>query len=126
MSIWETPGRESTETFLTFLTRLMILVGIPVVGLSLLSARQVMILFSTPDYVQGALSFPWWLPGVSCWGWQWIAQRGMILANKTVRIMVLYSVAGLSNIIANLLLVPKMGYIGPLGPPSRVTCFCCC
>ena len=89
----------------------MILVGIPaVVGLSLLS-WQVMILFSTPDYVQGAVIIPLVAAGGFLLGLQWIAQRGMILANKTVRIMVLYSVAGLSNIIANLLLVPKMGYI---------------
>ncbi len=111
VSVWERQGRRATELMLTFLTRVMILIGIPaVVGLSVL-AREIVALVSAPAYIEGAIIIPFVAAGVFLAGLQWIAQRGMMLANRTVLIMVLYLVAGLSNIAANVVLVPRYGYV---------------
>lgn len=111
VSIWEQQGRKPTESFLAFVTRVLILIGAPaVVGMSLLS-KQIMVLFSTEDYVAGAVIIPFVAGGVFLLGLQWIAQRGMMLANKTKSIMILYTTVGLLNIVLNIVLVPRFGYV---------------
>ncbi len=110
VSLWERDGRLATESFLTFVTRIYCLITLPaVIGLSLV-ARDLLAVFATPEYLPGYIIFPFVSAGGFLIGIQWIAQRGLLLANKTRIILILYTMAGLVNLAANLLLVPRFGY----------------
>lgn len=111
VSIWENQGQTATETFLTFLTKIYVLTGLPVVaGLSILS-KEILIICSSADYARGHVVIPFVSAGAFLLGLQWIAQRGLMLANETRVQMFLFIMAGISNIVANLVLVPKYGFI---------------
>jgi O-antigen/teichoic acid export membrane protein len=110
VSSWEYKGRAATETFLTFLTRVFFIVGVPAtVGLSLLS-KDVMRLLTPLEYADGWVIIPFVALGSFVVGLQWIAQRGLMLENRTMRILLFFSIAGVANILGNILLVPRFGY----------------
>jgi len=110
-SLWENKGKKETESFLSFIFLLYILLGLPAMtGLSLMS-KELVVLMSTPDYLPGAIIIPYVSAGGFFVGMQWIAQRGMILAEKTQRILFLYVFAGFLNIILNFIFIPKYGFI---------------
>jgi O-antigen/teichoic acid export membrane protein len=111
VATWEQKGRRGTELFLTFLTRVFILLGLPAaVGLAVLS-RDTVTLFANEDYAQGATIVPYVSAGAFLLGLQWIAQRGMLFAQRTKTVLVLYTIAGLTNIAANIILVPRYGFV---------------
>ena len=107
---WENQGREKTEQLLTRLTRLFLLICLPItVGLTSLALPFVTLL-TGEAYHEGyrivgfvAFStFAWGLSRIACWG--------LILNNKTLQFAINQLLAGALNIGLNLLLVPVYGY----------------
>jgi O-antigen/teichoic acid export membrane protein len=107
---WENQGREKTEQLLTKLTRLFLLICLPItVGLTSL-ALPFITLLTGEAYHEGyrivgfvAFStFAWGLSRIACWG--------LILNNKTLRFAMNQLFAGALNIGLNILLVPVYGY----------------
>lgn len=107
---WEVQGRENTERLLTRLTRLFLIICLPVtVGLTSLALPFVTLL-TGEAYHEGyrivgfvAFStFAWGLSRIACWG--------LLLNNKTLRFAMNQLLAGAINIGLNILLVPIYGY----------------
>lgn len=107
---WETQGREKTEYLLTRLTRLFLIIGLPItVGLTGLALPFVTLL-TGEAYHEGyrivgfvAFStFTWGLSRIACWG--------LLLNNKTLQFALNQLLAGALNIGLNLLFVPAYGY----------------
>lgn len=108
---WERVGREASESLLRAITEGFVLVAVPsVFGLAAVAVPALHVLASRP-YGVAAPVMPVVAAGSLALGLQWIAQRGMMLGGDTLRIMWCYAGAGAVNIIANLLLVPRFGYI---------------
>lgn len=108
---WETQGRENTERLVSRLTRMYLILCLPVtVGLSILALPFVNILtgeayhegYRIVGYVAFS-TFAWGLSRIACWG--------LILNNKTLRFASNQLLAGAINIGLNLLLVPVYGYV---------------
>lgn len=108
---WEAQGRENTERLITRLTRLFLIICLPVtVGLTCL-ALPFITLLTGEAYHEGyrivgfvAFStFAWGLSRIACWG--------LILNNKTFRFAMNQLLAGALNIGLNILLVPLYGYV---------------
>ncbi len=108
---WEKLGREGTEQMLTKLTRLFLIICLPItVGLSLLALPFVTLLtgeayhegYRIVGYVAFS-TFIWGLSRIACWG--------LILNNKTQRFAINQILAAILNIGLNLLLVPRYGYV---------------
>lgn len=107
---WETQGRENTEHLITRLTRLFLIICLPVaVGLTGL-ALPFITLLTGEAYHDGyrivgfvaCSTFAWGLSRIACWG--------LILNNKTFRFAMNQLLAGALNIGLNILLVPVYGY----------------
>jgi O-antigen/teichoic acid export membrane protein len=109
-SIWEQKGRAAAEDLLTSVTRVFVLVALPaLVGLSLMS-KELMLLVSSRQYMGASVVVPFIAAGEFLLGLQWIAQRGLLLANRTRPVLAYYVIAGVSNVTLNVLLVPEYGY----------------
>lgn len=107
---WETRGRESTEQLIGRLTRVFLLICLPVtVGLSLLALPFVTLLtgeaYHAGHRIVGFVAFSTFV-----WGLSTIAHWGLVLNNKTPQFAINQLMAGAVNIGLNLLLVPKYGY----------------
>ncbi len=107
---WETQGRENTERLLARLTRLFLLICLPVtVGLTSLALPFITLLTGEAYHeayrIVGFVAFStfaWGLSRIACWG--------LILNNRTFRFAMNQLLAGALNIVLNILLVPVYGY----------------
>jgi O-antigen/teichoic acid export membrane protein len=68
-------------------------------------------LLLAPEYVEGAVIYPYIAASALFMGIQWIAQRGIILSNRTDLHFKAFFVGGMCNILLNFVLVPQLGYL---------------
>ncbi|GMV32616.1 MAG: hypothetical protein DYG85_03145 [Chloroflexi bacterium CFX1] len=107
---WEAQGRENTERLIARLSRLFLLICLPItVGLSSLALPFITLLTGEAYHdgyrIVGFVAFStfaWGLSRIACWG--------LILNNKTFRFAMNQLLAGALNIGLNILLVPVYGY----------------
>ena len=110
MHIWENAGEHDSELFVAHVTRFYLLLCVPAtVGLSVLSRLLVNVLAGT-DYGAGYRIMPWVLFGVLLLGLQQRYQSGLLFHRKTSLITLATVIAGVLNVILNVLFVPKYGY----------------
>lgn len=108
---WENYGREKTEQLIGKLTRLFILICLPVtVGLGIFALPFVSLLTGEAYHegyrIVGFVAFSTFI-----WGLSYTAAWGLVLNNKTIQFAGNQLLAGVVNIGLNILLVPRYGYI---------------
>jgi O-antigen/teichoic acid export membrane protein len=107
---WEKSGRENTEQLIGKLTRLFLVICMPVtVGLSILALPFVTLL-TGEAYHEGYRIVGYVAFSTFIWGLSSTAGWGLVLHNKTIRLATNQLLAGLINIGLNLMLVPRYGY----------------
>ena len=112
VSVWEKEGKTSTERIINALLRTYLIIGIPsVVGLVIISS-QLSTLLLAPEYVEGAIIYPFIASSALFMGIQWIAQRGIILNNRTDLLLKIFFAGSTCNVLLNIALVPSLGYFG--------------
>ncbi len=111
ISTWESHHRESTPELLGQITRLTLLLIIPMVaGISTLAVPVLKIL-ATEAYLPGAIVLPWVSLGALLYGLSLQAYTGLIIAKKTVVMARNYILAGAVNVLMNIVLVPRFGFV---------------
>lgn len=110
MRIWENRGVPESRRFATDVTRLFLVACIPlVVGLSVLS-KSVIGIMAGAGYEDGHRIMPYVLFGVLLLGIGQRYQMGLLFQKQTSLITVATVVAGLLNVLLNVLFVPDYGY----------------
>lgn len=110
MTIWETRGEQESKRFVAEVTRLYLLMSVPlVVGLSVLS-RLVVGVMAGDEYAGGYRIMPFVLAGVLLVGMEQRYHAGLLYNKRTQWITVSTIAAGLLNVVLNLLFVPRYGY----------------
>jgi O-antigen/teichoic acid export membrane protein len=111
MNTWESQGREATEKALAMITRLYLILVLPAaVGLSLL-AFPFMALFTSKAYHEGYRIVGYVAFSGFMWGLSQIAGRGLLIYRKTGRFAFNLFVAASVNLVLNLLLLPRYGFV---------------
>lgn len=111
MDVWEKKGVVYSQKFSTSITRYYLLVCLPaVVGLSIL-AKPIISIFTAPEYHHGFRIVPLIAAGVFFLGLQYCFHTGLLFYKKTSVIMTGIIVASLINVLLNILLVPRYGYM---------------
>jgi O-antigen/teichoic acid export membrane protein len=111
MHIWEERGPQDSMQFATGVTRLYLLACVPAaVGLSVLS-RLVVGILGGAAYAGGYRIMPCVVFGVLLFGVQQLYQFGLLFRQKTGFITLATVSAGLANVLLNVLLIPKYGYM---------------
>jgi O-antigen/teichoic acid export membrane protein len=111
INAWESEGRGATEKTITMITRLFLLLCLPAaVGLTVL-ARPFVALLTTNAYADGARIVGFISFSSFAWGLAQIAGRGMLIQKKTGQVATNQGIAAVVNLILNLLLVPRFGFV---------------
>lgn len=101
-----------TKTYLKYSLKYVMLITFPsAFGLSVL-AIPLLELFSTEEFVSGAVVIPLISAGLVFFCFRQITTFGLYLVNKTHVVGILLIVAAVINIALNFLLIPHMGIIG--------------
>jgi len=108
---WEREGKEAVRGYLTRVTRFFLIFCVPaVIGLSIIS-RPLTKLFLPQTYCEGYRIIPLVAAGAFFLGLQQIYTNTFVFYKKTVLIMVSFLTAAGLNIILNLLLIRRYGYL---------------
>lgn len=108
---WETEGQKATETTVTMVTRVYLLLCLPaVVGLSVL-AYPFMVLLTAPDYYEGHQIVGVVALSSFMWGLGNIAMLGLAIKKKARRLAFNTIIAACVHVSLQLFLVPRFGYI---------------
>ncbi len=111
MEIWEKQGERETREFLEEVCRYQLILLIPIaVGLGLL-AEPIVALLAAGEYREGYKVIPMVAAGGMLFGIQRNFQVSLLVLKKTRVIMYIVAVSGLANVLLNLLLVPRYGFV---------------
>jgi O-antigen/teichoic acid export membrane protein len=109
---WERGDRPQVIDGLKDLTRWYLLVACPIlVGISVL-AEDLVGLLVADEFIQGYLIVPYVAMGIFLWGLAQYVTRTFVLLKKSSTFMLIVLLSSAINIVANLLLVPRWGFIG--------------
>lgn len=111
MKLWDTKGIDETRRFIKDLTKHYMIITLPAaVGLSLLS-KPILKLLSTQSFYEGYKIMPMVAGSIFLYGLQRNFQLGLLFYKKTMVIMYILLISGISNIILNFFFVPKYGFV---------------
>jgi len=111
INAWESEHREATPQLLSQITRLTLLLVVPmVVGISVL-AKPLFQVLTTEAYLPGASVLPWVGFGALLYALSLQAYTGLVVAKKMMAMARNYLLAGLINVLINIILVPKFGFM---------------
>jgi O-antigen/teichoic acid export membrane protein len=109
--VWESEGREATERTLTMVTRVYLILCLPVaIGLSVL-ALPFITLLTAPDYRAGSRIVGFVVFSSFIWGLSNIAMMGIAIKKRARRLAANTIAAASTHIVLQLLLVPRFGYV---------------
>ena len=111
MEMWEKEGEEKSKEFRTELVRYFLLISIPaVVGLCVL-AKPIITFLTGQHYLEGYKILPFIAIGAFLFGLQGHYQIGFLYHQKTGYITFLIIITAAFQLILNLLLIPRGGYM---------------
>jgi O-antigen/teichoic acid export membrane protein len=108
---WETEGREATETTLTMVTRVYLIVCVPAVAGLIVLAHPFVALLTAPEYYEGSRIVGLVVVSSFTWGLASIAMLGLTIKKQALRLGGNEIVAASVHIGLMLLMVPRFGYI---------------
>ncbi|MBN1348201.1 polysaccharide biosynthesis C-terminal domain-containing protein [candidate division KSB1 bacterium] len=109
---WENHGNEQTQALITELTRYFMFLCMPILVVLVVIPEQILLLFSDKKFIEGAGVLPFIAIGVFISGLTQYVIKGWELHQKSVKIATLALTAGLTDILLNLILIPRFGFIG--------------
>ncbi|MCZ7403011.1 MAG: oligosaccharide flippase family protein [Candidatus Methanoperedens sp.] len=112
INAWENHSPENTQKLITQLTRYYFIFTLPaLVGLSVLSLNIITIIVNK-SFVEGYVIVPWIALSTFILGLCQYINKGAELLKKTKLLIILTSLTAVSNVVLDLILVPKFGYLG--------------
>lgn len=118
---YEERGREAAERLIASLSRLYLLLSLPLVAGLYQLQSEVVDLLAGPDYSESAFLLGWILLGNFLLGLSQYANFGLHLANRTMPLALLTLTAAALNLILNGWLLPIYGY--PVAAYTTCLCF---
>jgi O-antigen/teichoic acid export membrane protein len=111
IGLWETQGIDDTRLFIHDMTKYYIILALPAaMGLSVLSEILVRLL-TTSAFHRGYVIMPMVAASVFLYGLQRSFQLGLLFHKKTRLIMYILLSSGILNVLLNIMLIPKYGFI---------------
>jgi O-antigen/teichoic acid export membrane protein len=108
---WVTDGSQVAFRFIERLFRYYVILALPaLVGLSLLR-HEIVTLFTTPEYAGGSVVVIYVSLALFLHGYSLIVGTVFDATKRTMIPFVTFLIAGLFNVILNLLLLPRFGYL---------------
>jgi O-antigen/teichoic acid export membrane protein len=112
VSTWEEKGKQTTQQLIKELSRYFFILCIPAfVGLSILS-RDVFTLFMGKEFIDSFRLVPFFAFCSLLMGLFQYLGKGFEIYKKTLLLALTFLIAGVVNVVLNILLIPSYGYLG--------------
>jgi O-antigen/teichoic acid export membrane protein len=111
MRIWERHGEERSRVFVADVTRYFLLLGIPAVAGLIALSGPLMRIMAGEEFFEGRRILGYVGGGVLLLGMQQGFQAGLLFHKRTAILTGSVVLSGLLNVVLNLLLVPRYGYM---------------
>lgn len=121
ITAFEQHGRQEVERLMTAYTRVLLLIGLPVLGvLAAAASPLVRLVAGSPDYARATNVVALVAAGSLVYGLTLIGYTGLIVSKRTVPMLYAAFIGLAANLIANVALIPAFGIVGaaiatPLG-----------
>ncbi|MBN2104493.1 polysaccharide biosynthesis C-terminal domain-containing protein [bacterium] len=109
---WQCDGIKKTQHLITEITRIFFLLCVPILVVLIVIPQNMVRVFSTEDFLGSASILPFIAVGIFLYGLTQYVIKGFELRKKSYKIAILALMAGVINIVLNLLLIPKFGIYG--------------
>lgn len=109
---FENSGTRSTQSLVTDLTRYFFLLCGPVLALVIGMSKEFLLVLADSKFVPGSKAIPLVAVAMFLAGLNQLAVKGFELHKKSVAIGKISLTAGIANVALNLMLVPRLGYLG--------------
>ena len=109
---WEKHGKDYTQHLISELTRIFFIICIPFLVILVTLPDHVLLVFASDKFIKGANVLPLIAIGVFFNGLNQYVLKSFELQKKSYKIAGLAFFAGSTNIIANIILIPRLGYVG--------------
>lgn len=109
---WESQGRKATEELVGGVTRLFLLVCLPLMVFLSVLAAPVFGLLARGESGQAYIVAPWIAAASFMYGLTYFANYGLHLSKRTTLLLLVTIVAVALNIGLNLVFIPRFGYTG--------------
>jgi O-antigen/teichoic acid export membrane protein len=111
MTAWEDHGPTATYRYIDRLLRYYALLAVPTIVGMLILSKELITVFSTSEYVQGAPVVGYVGLGLLFHGYTQLFEKVFALAKRTITPFINFAVAGAINVLLNILLISRFGYI---------------
>lgn len=112
INIWEKKGLDESKIFVNKTTRLFLIICIPLVVILSILSKPIIMLMTGNEYLDGYKIVPLVVSGAFFLGLQQRFQLAFLFYKKTKILLFATVTSGLLNLILNLFLIPKYGYMG--------------
>jgi O-antigen/teichoic acid export membrane protein len=109
---WESSKRVETQRLITEMSRYYLVLITPILVTLIVLPQDVLLFFSDKQFIGGARVIPIVAGGLYIYGLSQYVQKGLELKSNSKYIAVTAGIAGLLNIILNIILIPRMAYLG--------------
>ena len=111
-ALYETKGREATESLLRQLTRQFLLFCLPLCVMLSVLGRPIMFALTKEDYRDVYVTAPWLVTASFTYGLSYYAGFGLHLSKKTGVLLAITLVSMAVNLAVNMLTIRRYGYVG--------------
>ncbi len=109
---FENQGQDATQTLLARVTRLCLLLCTPILALLFAVPKELVLLLADAKFSAGSRVVPFVATGLFFFGLNQLASKGFELHRKSIYIAAIAVFSGVLNLTMNILLVPRVGFIG--------------
>lgn len=112
VAVYEREGKEASEALVAGLTRIYILLCMPLVVCFIVLARPLFTVLAKGDAASAYIAAPWIAIASFFYGLSYFASFGLHLSKRTGRLLAMTVLALAANIGANIVLIPMEGFLG--------------
>lgn len=112
MAIWERNGKEESQQFLSLVSKIYIIVSVPIIFAVSFYGHDFIVLIASEKFAAGAVILPFIVAGHTIHKANFLFGAGLYLMKKTKALSAIIFGSALLNIILNIIFIPLLGLIG--------------
>lgn len=112
MKVWNTQGKKATQDFLARSLDQFVLVAVAVVGVAMVTSRDVIVLLASRKFQEAHVLLPYLVIGLVLSAVTIYFRPGLMIHKRASKIAVATFYASVLNIALNIILLPRIGLVG--------------
>lgn len=112
MNAWEKGTQKDIPRLISVFSRYYLIAALPLTMFVAVFCREIVTILLGNDFREGFAILPIVMAGVCVWGLSMYGHKGLELLEKTNLMLTFVTVSACLNLVLNIIIVPKFGYLG--------------